>query len=101
MVVSDRQNQRNEAAQHQSPHLHFAQSLPSIPTCRSMAVAAASHLREDVDRGHVEEGAGGEEHGDASGIYVRQGLFAALRGINKKTLKTRYKCLETLCIGTF
>lgn len=69
MVVADGQHQRNEAAQHQSSHLHLAQSFPSVPSCRSVTVAAPD-LREDVDGGHVEEGAGGEEHGDAGGVEV-------------------------------
>lgn len=70
MVVTDRQHQRNEAAQHQSSHLHLAQSLASVPSCWSMAVAATPHLREDVDGGHIEEGAGGEEHGYTGGVDV-------------------------------
>lgn len=82
MVVTDGQHQRNEAAQHQGSHLHLAQSLPSVPSRGGVAVAAAPDLREDVDGGHVEEGAGGEEHGDASGVEVRQGLLAALRSGN-------------------
>lgn len=86
MVVTDRQHQRNEAAQHQSSHLHLAQSFPSVSSCGSVAVAAAADLREDVDGGHVEEGAGREEHGDACGVEVWQGLFAALRGEETKTV---------------
>lgn len=70
VVVTDGQHQRNEAAQHQSSHLHLAQSLPSVPSCGSVAVAGAPHLREDVDGGHVEEGAGREEHGDTGGVDV-------------------------------
>lgn len=70
MVVTDGQHQRNEAAQHQRSHLHLAQSLASVPSGRSVAVAATPYLREDVDGGHVEEGAGREEHGDAGGVDV-------------------------------
>lgn len=70
MVVTDGQHQRNEAAQHQSHHLHLAQSFASVASGGSVAVAAASHLREDVDGGHVKEGSGREEHGDASGVDV-------------------------------
>lgn len=70
MVVTNRQHQRNEAAQHQSYHLHLAQSLPSVPSCRSVAVAATPDLGEDVDSGHIEECASGEEHGDSSGVDV-------------------------------
>lgn len=70
MVVTDRQHQRNEAAQNQSYHLHLAQSFPSVPSCRSVAVAATPDLREDMDGGHVEEGAGREEHSDAGGVDV-------------------------------
>ena len=84
MVVTDGQHQRDEAAQHQSAHLHLAQSFAAVSSWGSVAVAAAAHLGEDVDGGHVEEGAGGEEHGDARGVEVWQGLFAALRGEKQK-----------------
>lgn len=89
MVVTDGEHQRNEAAQHQSSDLHLAQSFASIPAGRSVAVAATPYLREDVDGGHVEEGASGEEHGDTGGVDVRQGLLAALRGgeTNENTLR--------------
>lgn len=86
MVVTNGQHQRNEAAQHQSYHLHLAQSFAPVPSGRSVAVAATTYLREDVDGGHVEEGAGREEHGDTGGVDVRQGLLAALRGEQTKTL---------------
>lgn len=33
-------------------------------------MASASDFREDVHGGHVEEGAGGKEHGDAGGVDV-------------------------------
>lgn len=79
MVVADGQNQGDQAAQHQSPHLHFAESLPAVPSGGGMAVAEAPHLRQDVDRGHVEEGSSGEKHGDAGGVDVGQSLFAALK----------------------
>lgn len=70
MMVTDGQHQRDEAAQHQRSHLHLAQSLISIPAGRSVAVTATPDLREDVDGGDVEEGARGEEHGDAGGVDV-------------------------------
>lgn len=57
VVVTDRQHQRNEAAQHQSSNFHLAQSFPSVPR-RRVAVAGAPYLRKDVDGGHVEERAG-------------------------------------------
>lgn len=44
-----------------------------------MAVAASPDLRQDVDGGHVQEGAGGEEHGNAGGVDVRESLLAALK----------------------
>lgn len=49
-------------------------------------MASAPDFREDVHGGHVEEGAGGKEHGDAGGVDVRQSLFAALKGRRKKRL---------------
>lgn len=86
MVVTNGQHQRNEAAQHQSSHLHLAQSFAPVSPVGGVAVAATAYLREDVDGGHVEEGAGGEEHGDTSGVDVWQGLLAALRGEQTETL---------------
>lgn len=80
MVVTDRQHQRDEAAQHQSAHLHLAQSFPTVPSGGPVAVAASPHLGQDVDGGHVEEGASGEEHGNTGGVDVRQRLLAALKG---------------------
>ncbi|KAG7229194.1 hypothetical protein INR49_013137 [Caranx melampygus] len=53
VVVTYRQHQRNEAAQHQSSHLHLAQSFPTVTSCGSVAVATAPHLREDMDGGHI------------------------------------------------
>lgn len=53
-----------------------------------MAVAASPDLGQDVDGGHVQEGAGGEEHGHASGVDVREGLLATLKlGEDRKTSK--------------
>lgn len=86
MVVTDREHQRDEAAQHQSSHLHLAQSFSPIPSGRSVAVAATPYLREDVDSCHIEEGAGREEHGNTGGVDVWEGLLAALRGEQTKTL---------------
>lgn len=83
-MVTNGQHQRNEAAQHQSTNLHLAQSFVSVPTGRSVAVTATPYLREDVNGGHVKEGASREEHGDTSGVDVRQGLLAALRGEQRK-----------------
>ncbi len=87
MVVTDGQHQRNEAAQNQSSHLHLAQSFAPVPSSRSVAVAPAPDLREDVDGGHIEEGARREEHGDAGGVDVWQSLLAALRGEQMKALR--------------
>lgn len=70
MVVTDRQHQRDETAQHQSQDLHLAQSFVPTPAGRGVAVASAPDFREDVHGGHVEEGAGGKEHGDAGGVDV-------------------------------
>lgn len=42
-------------------------------------MAASPDLGQDVDGGHVEEGAGGEEHGHAGGVDVRERLLAALK----------------------
>lgn len=70
MMVTDGQHQRNEATQHQSYHLHLAQSLPSVSSCGSVAVTAAPHLRQNVDRCHVEESASREKHGDTCGVDV-------------------------------
>lgn len=70
MVVTDGQHQRDEAAQHQGQDLHLAQTLVPVPSGRSVAVASAPDLREDVHGGHVEEGAGGKEHGHAGGVDV-------------------------------
>lgn len=70
MVVADRQHQRDETAQHQSQDLHLAQSFVPTPAGRGVAVASAPDFREDVHGGHVEEGAGGKEHGDAGGVDV-------------------------------
>lgn len=80
MVVADGQHQRDETPQHQSQDLHLAQSLVPASSGRSVAVTSAADLREDVHSGHVEEGAGRKEHGDASCVDVRQRLLAALRG---------------------
>lgn len=55
-------------------------------------MAATPYLREDVDGGHVEEGASGEEHGDTGGVDVRQGLLAALRGGGNKRKHFEGKC---------
>lgn len=63
MMVTNRQHQRNKATQHQSSDLHLAQSLPSIPSRSRVAVTDTPYLRKDMDRSHVEEGAGREEHG--------------------------------------
>lgn len=70
MVVADGQHQRDETPQHQSQDLHLAQSLVPAPSGRSVAVTSAADLREDVHGGHVEEGAGRKEHGDASCVDV-------------------------------
>lgn len=70
VVVPDRQHQRDEAAQHQSQDLHLAQSFAPAPSGCGVAVASAPDLREDVHGGHVEEGAGRKEHGDAGGVDV-------------------------------
>ena len=43
----------------------------------AMRVPDTGHLRQDVNGGHVEEGAGREEHGDARGGERVQGLRAA------------------------
>lgn len=69
-MVTNGQHQRNEAAQHQSTDLHLAQSFASVPSGSSVAVAATPYFREDVDGGHVEEGASREEHGDTGGVDV-------------------------------
>lgn len=69
-MVADRQHQRDETAQHQSQDLHLAQSFVPTPAGRGVAVASAPDFREDVHGGHVEEGAGGKEHGDAGGVDV-------------------------------
>lgn len=70
MVVTDGQHQRNEATQHQSCDLHLAQTLPSVSSCASVAVTGAPYLGKDMNSGHVEEGAGREEHGYAGGVDV-------------------------------
>lgn len=70
MVVTDRQHQRDEAPQYQSQDLHLAQSFVPAPSGWSVAVASAPDFREDVHCGHVEEGAGGKEHGNAGGVDV-------------------------------
>lgn len=70
MLVADGKHQWNQAAQHQRCHLHFAQSLPSVACRRGMTVSPAPHLRQDVDRGHVKESAGREQHGDSSGVHI-------------------------------
>lgn len=80
VVVANRQHQRDEAAQHQGAHLHPAQSFAAVACGRTVAVAAAPDLGKDVDGGHVQEGAGGEEHGHASGVDVRERLLATLKG---------------------
>lgn len=80
MVVTNRQHQRDEATQHQNSNFHLAKSLASTPSSRSVTVATSPNLREDMDSGHVEEGASRKEHGDTGGTDVWQGLFAALWG---------------------
>lgn len=82
VVVAHGQHQRDEAAQHQGADLQPAQSFAAAAAAacgRTVAVAAA-HLGQDVHGGHVEEGAGGEEHGHAGGVDVRERLLAALEG---------------------
>lgn len=70
MVVADGQHQRDQTPQHQSQDLHLAQSFAPVASGWSVAVAPAPDLRKDVHRGHVEEGAGRKEHGDARGVDV-------------------------------
>lgn len=86
MVVAHRQHQRDETAQYQSQDLHLAQSFGPAPSSCSVAVARSPSpdLREDVHGGHVEEGAGGKEHGHAGGVNVRQRFFAALKKEKKR-----------------
>lgn len=80
VVVADGQHQGDEAAQHQGAHLHPAQSFAAIACRGTVAVAASPDLGQHVDGGHVQEGAGGEEHGHAGGVDVRERLLAALKG---------------------
>lgn len=87
VVVTHGQHQRNEAAQHQSSHLELAQSFTPVSSWGGVAVAAAAHFREDVDCGDVEEGPGGEEHGDTGGVDVWESLLTALKGQRKERMR--------------
>lgn len=69
MAQGQQQWQQGSGDQHGQVTLGKAARVASHVRVTSARALATHNLWQDMDRGHVQEGAGAEEHGDASGVH--------------------------------
>lgn len=67
MLVSYRQDERDDATQNQGCHLQAAEASPSSGI-GFVTVSHSSHLREDMYCGNIKKCPGREKHGHSGGI---------------------------------
>lgn len=77
MLVSNWQEERDEATQNEGGHLQAAEALPATGV-GFVAVPHSAHLREDMYCGNIKKCPGREKHGHSSGIHLWKGFFTAL-----------------------
>ena len=68
VVMTDGEKERQDSTENQHEKFRFREPMFVISTARGVAVPApVGHLRQHVDRGHVEERARAEQHCHARG----------------------------------
>ena len=68
VVMTDGEKERQDSTENQHEKFRFRESMFVISTARGVAVPApVGHLRQHVNRGHVEERARAKQHGKARG----------------------------------
>ena len=66
VMVAHREEERQDGTKYQHEEFRLGETSRFVPRS-PVTVAQGSDLRENVDRGHVEEGPGTEQHGQPGG----------------------------------
>ena len=83
-MVPQREEKRKKGSDHQKSQLNRWETPRLRFAIATMRVPNIGHLGQDVNCGHVEKGAGAEQHGDAGRGESVQRLRASARPIQAK-----------------